>query len=90
MALKDNEIKYLRRLAEKRGKRDKPPRDPDEIRQQKQLEKQILDFLLNVKDRKALIEALTDRFGLQVGSEYFERALQAWDLCQRGRKKPSR
>ncbi len=86
MAYKSKDIRRLLLQEQRRGtKRARP--DPEEIEKQKEIERATLDFIRTINSRKDFIKALTDHFGLQVGSSQFARCLDAWNEYQRFRKK---
>ena len=91
MAWKSKDIKHLMKQDRARGPR-KPVADLEDIELRRRLERDILDLLRSIENRKDFIDELkklTARYGQQVGSEQYDRALQAFDEYWRGRGKPS-
>jgi hypothetical protein len=43
--------------------------------------------LLRIDDREGFLHALTEHYGLQPGSEQYDRAVKVWEQAQRGRSK---
>ncbi len=86
MAFKPKDVRRFMLREQRRGtKRARP--DPEEVKKQKEIERATLDFIRTINSRKDFIKALTDHFGLQVGSSQFVHCLDAWNEYQRFRKK---
>lgn len=82
--------KDLERLLREERSRGTKTRLPDEEAvQERQLLVEDMRQLLRIGDKKAFLRMLTENYGLQVGSERYNAALQVWNEHQRGRK-PSR
>lgn len=77
------------RQEQARGRR-KPIRDLDDVEREKRFKQDVLNLLRTVERREDFIKELkklTARYGQQVGSEQFGRALRAFDeYWSRGRK----
>lgn len=75
-----------------RGRR-KPIRDLDDVEREKRFKQDVVNLLRTVERREDFIKELkklTARYGQQVGSEQFGRALRAFDEYWSQRKKPVR
>lgn len=92
MAFKSKDIKHLMRQEQARGRR-KPVRDLDDVEREKRFKQDVVNLLRTVERRENFIKELknlTARYGQQVGSEQFGRALRAFDEYWSQRKKPVR
>jgi len=80
------------RQEQARGRR-KPIRDLDDVEREKRFKQDVVNLLRTVERREDFIKELkklTARYGQQVGSEQFRRALRAFDEYWSRRRKPSR
>ena len=91
MASTRKEIIEVLRAERARGTKKVVP-DTETLKARAEYEKTMLDYLLSIEDRRDFVRLLTNRFGLPVGSKRYNRAVDAWDNCQRKhvRKKPLR
>jgi hypothetical protein len=90
MTLKKRHIAHLQKTQESQTKDRKPPEDPDDAAKKEQLRREVLNLVRTAKNRVEFIgdlKIILGRYGRQVGSEQYKRALRAFDEY---RGKPSR
>ena len=90
MDSKDDEIKHIIKQERSRGRTRTPIMDYEEKTRREQLKKDVMELLKNEEDRDRFIEGLgklTAHYGQQVGSEYRDRALAAYDEYQKQRRR---
>jgi hypothetical protein len=88
--MKKKYVAYLQKVQESQSAARKAPQDPDDELRKKQLIKDVLKLLRTAKNRVEFIgdlKIVLARYGQQVGSEQYKRALIAFDEY---RRKPSR
>lgn len=79
--------KDLQRFIREEQSRGTKARLPDEEAiEQRNLLKLDMRELLKVGDRATFLRILTEDYGLQLGSERYNLALQAWNEYHRGRR----
>ena len=77
----EESLQHIRREEESRGTRRRVP-DADALKERR-LRLELMRMLLEINDTGLVVKVLTDEFGLQVGSEEYNRAVQVWNEIRR-------
>jgi len=82
--IKNRDVEEVMRAEQARGTK-RPPRNFEAAEERAERMDQVKRLLL-AKDRRTYLRMLTEDYGLQVGSEKYRAASQAWDEYWRLRR----